>query len=121
MNTLGVNTIRVYTVESTQNHDGCMQAFESQGIYVWVDLSSPMHAINRVSNAPIACTFLLSRSQCSFSIQLSPAWTVDLYNNWTATMDAFSGYDNLLFFTISNEVISDESKKPQFHPTNDPN
>lgn len=48
MNTLGVNTIRVYSVDATRNHDACMQAFESQGIYVWVDLSSPMYAINRV-------------------------------------------------------------------------
>ncbi len=31
---LGANTIRVYTVDGSQNHNGCMQAFGSQGIYV---------------------------------------------------------------------------------------
>lgn len=45
---LGANTIRVYAVDGTQSHDGCMQAFASQGIYVWLDLPSPYMAFNRV-------------------------------------------------------------------------
>jgi 1,3-beta-glucanosyltransferase GAS1 len=32
---------------------------------------------------------------------------MELYTNWTGTVDAFAGYDNLLFFNIGNEVISD--------------
>ncbi len=50
MKTLGVNTIRVYYVDSTKNHDGCMQAFASQGIYVWLELTTPTETINRVSS-----------------------------------------------------------------------
>lgn len=34
MKDLGTNTVRVYTVDPTADHDGCMQAFASQGIYV---------------------------------------------------------------------------------------
>ncbi len=30
---LGVNTIRVYSVDSTQNHDSCMSTFSGAGIY----------------------------------------------------------------------------------------
>ena len=86
MKDMGVNTVRVYTVDGTQNHDGCMQAFNSQGIYVWVDLPSPTVAINRAD----------------------PEWTMDMYSNWTGTVDAFAKYDNLLSFTIGNEVINDE-------------
>jgi len=49
MKTLGVNTIRVYTVDGSRSHDGCMQAFDAQGIYVWLELSTVLHAFNRVS------------------------------------------------------------------------
>jgi len=41
MSNLGVNTIRVYTANSTTDHSGCMSAFESFGIYVLVNLDSP--------------------------------------------------------------------------------
>ena len=45
---IGANTVRVYRVDGNANHDGCMQAFASQGIYVWVDLPSPGMSIQRV-------------------------------------------------------------------------
>lgn len=48
MQKLGVNTIRVYYVDTTANHDGCMSAFANAGIYVLVALDSAYSAINRV-------------------------------------------------------------------------
>lgn len=48
MKKLGVNTIRVYYADATQNHDECMQAFEDAGIYVLLGLESPFSGINRV-------------------------------------------------------------------------
>ncbi|EOO01219.1 putative albicans ph regulated cell wall protein phr2p protein [Phaeoacremonium minimum UCRPA7] len=40
--------------------------------------------------------------------RIDPEWNMDLYTNWTGTVDAFAGYDNLLAFTIGNEVINDD-------------
>lgn len=38
MKELGANTIRVYHVNPTADHDGCMKAFADNGIYLLVDL-----------------------------------------------------------------------------------
>jgi len=38
MKTLLVNTIRVYSVDNTANHTGCMGVFENAGIYVIIGL-----------------------------------------------------------------------------------
>jgi 1,3-beta-glucanosyltransferase GAS1 len=84
MKELGLNAIRVYTVGPTADHDGCMQAFASQGIYVWIGLSTPLTSISRVE----------------------PEWTLELFDAFSAAVDTFSGYNNTLAFDISNEVIS---------------
>ncbi len=48
MKTLGANTIRVYTVDPTADHTGCMSAFDNAGIYVLLALDAPTASINRV-------------------------------------------------------------------------
>lgn len=40
MKTLGANTIRVYHVDPTSDHSGCMAAFAAAGIYLFVDLDT---------------------------------------------------------------------------------
>lgn len=40
MQQLGANSIRVYHVDASQDHTGCMNAFATAGIYLWVDLDS---------------------------------------------------------------------------------
>ena len=49
MQTLLVNTIRVYTVNSTLNHTACMDTFKSHGIYVLIGLATVVTAIKGVS------------------------------------------------------------------------
>jgi hypothetical protein len=40
MKQLGANTIRVYHVDASADHSGCMNAFSENGIYVWADMDS---------------------------------------------------------------------------------
>ena len=51
MKTLGANTIRVYHVDPTADHTGCMSAFANAGIYVFLDLDTFTTAIDAVSVA----------------------------------------------------------------------
>lgn len=50
MKDLGANTIRVYHVDATADHDGCMSAFSDAGIYLFVDLDTFTTQINQVSD-----------------------------------------------------------------------
>lgn len=48
---LGANTIRVYHVDSTADHDACMSAFASHGIYLFLDLDTFDSQFNQASQA----------------------------------------------------------------------
>ena len=45
---LGANTIRVYHVDATADHDDCMTAFAEQGIYLFLDLDTFDTQFNQV-------------------------------------------------------------------------
>lgn len=40
MQTLGVNTIRVYHVDPDGDHDGCMAVFANASIYAMIDMDT---------------------------------------------------------------------------------
>jgi hypothetical protein len=48
MKTLGANTIRVYHVDPSANHEPCMTAFANAGIYTFIDLDTFDTQINPV-------------------------------------------------------------------------
>ncbi|KAG9084252.1 1,3-beta-glucanosyltransferase gas1 [Ceratobasidium sp. UAMH 11750] len=82
---LGVNAIRVYSVNSQLNHDDCMTKLNDAGIYTIIDLSLPLNgSINRAQ----------------------PSWTTNLQTLYTNTIDAFAKYENVLSFNVANEVIN---------------
>ncbi|WOO80933.1 1,3-beta-glucanosyltransferase gel4 [Vanrija pseudolonga] len=82
---LGVNAVRVYSVNASLNHDSCMSALDAAGIYVLLDVSLPLNgSIDRAS----------------------PSWTTSLLNEYTRTVNAFNKYPNILAYNIGNEVIN---------------
>ncbi|KAF4555706.1 1,3-beta-glucanosyltransferase gel1-like protein [Elsinoe fawcettii] len=84
---LGINTIRVYTIDNTLNHDTCMSELAAAGIYVALDVNTPLYSINRADPAP----------------SYNPTYLQSVF----ATMDVFSKYNNTLLFFNGNEVIND--------------
>lgn len=84
---LGINAIRVYTVDNTANHDECMNALADAGIYLILDVNTPNYSLNRADPAPSYNNVYL---QSIF-----------------ATIDAFAGYSNTLAFFSGNEVVND--------------
>ncbi len=51
MKTLGANTIRVYHVDSSADHSGCMNAFAAAGIYLFIDMDTVGTYITEVGQA----------------------------------------------------------------------
>ncbi|RLV93576.1 13-beta-glucanosyltransferase PGA4 [Spathaspora sp. JA1] len=85
---LGINTIRVYSVDNTRNHDECMQKLADAGIYVILDVNTPFSSITRKD------------ASCSYN--------TDYLQEVFATISEFSKYNNTLGFFAGNEVINDE-------------
>ncbi|ODH45776.1 hypothetical protein GX48_08141 [Paracoccidioides brasiliensis] len=84
---LGVNTIRVYSVDNSINHDECMEALADAGIYLALDVNTPKYSINRTDP--------------------NNSYNAAYLQNVFATVEMFAKYDNTLAFFSGNEVIND--------------
>jgi hypothetical protein len=83
---LGVNAIRVYSIDNSKSHDTCMSALAAANIYLILDVNNPQYSINQDDPAP------------SYN---------DVYlQSVFATIDMFVKYDNTLAFFSGNEVIN---------------
>lgn len=85
---LGINTIRVYMVDNSVNHDECMNALAAAGIYLVLDANTPKYSINRAKP--------------------HNSYNAAYLQNIFATMDEFAKYDNTLAFFSGNEVINEQ-------------
>ncbi|TKA22583.1 hypothetical protein B0A50_08153 [Salinomyces thailandicus] len=86
---LGVNTVRVYTVDNTANHDECMSMLADAGIYLALDVNTPKYSINRDTPAE----------------SYNEVYLQSIF----ATIDSFANYDNTLLFFSGNEVINSDN------------
>lgn len=85
---LGINTVRIYTVDNTASHDDCMAALAAAGIYLVLDVNTPLYSLNRATP--------------------HPSYNSVYLENIFATIDMFSKYTNTLAFFSGNEVINDD-------------
>jgi len=86
---LGINTIRIYSVDNSLPHDICMGLLADAGIYLVLDVNTPAYSLRR--DKPEA------------------GYNSDYLQNIFATMDAFANYTNTLAFFSGNEVINDDT------------
>lgn len=91
MQRLGVNTIRVYNLSPKADHSHCASIFNAAGIYMLLDVNSPL------SNSS------LNRAQ---------PWTTydSLYlSNVFGIIENFKNFPNVLGFFAGNEVINQQA------------
>ncbi|PGG97789.1 hypothetical protein AJ79_09087 [Helicocarpus griseus UAMH5409] len=84
---LGLNTVRIYHVDNSKDHDECMNALAEAGIYLVLDVNTPEYSLNR------------KEPETSYN---------DVYlESVFATVEMFAKYPNTLAFFSGNEVIND--------------
>ncbi|KAJ5256774.1 hypothetical protein N7478_012878 [Penicillium angulare] len=91
MQRLGVNTIRVYNLEPSLDHDECASIFNAAGIYMILDVNSPYS---------------------TGSLDRSKPWTSynsGYYEQVFGVIEAFKAFDNVLGFFAGNEVINEDA------------
>lgn len=89
MQSLGANTIRVYNLDPNLNHDECASIFNAAGMYMLIDVNSPLPGEALTNFEP---------------------WTsyyAAYLNRTFAVVEGFKNYPNTLAFFSGNEVISD--------------
>lgn len=87
---LGINTIRIYSLNPDLNHDKCMSMLAVAGIYVILDVNSPLQ--NQHLNRYEPWT------------TYNPVYLEHIFK----LVEQFSYYNNTLGFFAGNEVINDK-------------
>ena len=87
MQQLGVNTIRIYNLDPDLNHDDCASIFNGVGIYMLIDVNSPLP------------------DQSLDPGNLASSYSLTYLNHTFAVVEAFKNYPNTLGFFSANEVM----------------
>ncbi|KAF4962022.1 hypothetical protein FSARC_9855 [Fusarium sarcochroum] len=89
MQILGVNAIRVYNLDPNINHDECASIFNAAGIYMMIDVNSPLPG------------------EALHSVKPWESYYTEYLNRTFAITEAFGSYPNTLLFFSANEVVND--------------
>ena len=90
MQMLGINAIRVYNVDPDLNHDMCASIFNAVGIYMIIDVNSPLGGESLVPGEQLEGSYNAGYLQHIFSV-----------------VEAFHDYQNVLGFFSGNEDMND--------------
>ncbi|ODV77719.1 glycoside hydrolase family 72 protein [Suhomyces tanzawaensis NRRL Y-17324] len=88
---LGINTIRIYSINPDLNHDVCMSLLATAGIYLVLDVNSPLPGQHLNRYEPWT------------------TYTTDYLEHVFKVVEQFSYYNNTLGFFAGNEIINDNS------------
>ncbi|KAM0426935.1 hypothetical protein ACHAPT_007833 [Fusarium lateritium] len=88
MQILGINAIRVYNLDPNINHDDCASIFNAAGMYMMIDVNSPLPGEAITSENPWE------------------SYYTEYLNRTFAIAEAFGNYPNTLLFFSANEVIN---------------
>lgn len=99
---LGANTIRVYHVDPTADHDACMTAFANAGIYLFLDLDTFDTQFDQVSQTFDTIQYFSDM----VSVQALPFWNQTQLSAFEAVLDEFQQYDNLAGVFVANEAMT---------------
>ncbi|CAH2352520.1 1,3-beta-glucanosyltransferase Gas4p [[Candida] railenensis] len=86
---LGINTIRVYSINPELNHDICMTMLAAAGIYLVLDVNSP------------------SPNQHINRYEPWLTYNLDYLEHVFKVVEQFSYYNNTLGFFAGNEIVND--------------
>lgn len=95
---LGANVIRVYNLHADLNHDECVTVFNNAGIYLMIDVNSPV--VNTHINKDNA----------------KSTYHHGYLENIFKVVEAFKGYSNVMAFFSGNEVIDDKKQARENPP-----
>lgn len=95
---LGANVIRVYNLHADLNHDECVTVFNNAGIYLMIDVNSPV--VNTHINKENA----------------KSTYHHGYLENIFKVVEAFKGYSNVMAFFAGNEVIDDKKQARENPP-----
>ncbi|KAL8915968.1 MAG: hypothetical protein Q9172_006536 [Xanthocarpia lactea] len=98
MQRLGVNTIRVYNLDPFLNHDLCASIFNAVGIYMLLDVNSPLP--NESLNPD----------------DLTSSYNSAYLNRIFAVVEAFKNFPNTLGFFGGNEVMQKPGTEGEVPP-----
>lgn len=91
MQRLGVNTIRVYNLDPTLDHQACASIFNAAGIYMILDVNSPLPNQSLDRGSPWN------------------SYNSDYMTRVFQVVESFHNYNNTLGFFSGNEVINEDS------------
>lgn len=91
--------VRVYSVDPTLDHSQCMSLLASAGIYLILDVNSPLQG-QYINNHEPWTTY-------------TPEYLTHIFS----VMEAFACYDNTLGFFAGNEVVLDTTTSTKVAPS----